>query len=541
MNENTDKPGETIQDRLALASQHLREDNDDAAARECRAILADHPDQPEALGMLGVLRGKSGDPEAARDLLLRANELRPGNPRIVNSLALALLKTGDPTAAERLLRACLRRTPGFVPAWYTLALIKEEQRDIHAAVSCYERILTLDPGFVEAWSSLAQLRERLNQLQLAGEAAERALVLDPPNFMARLTAAQIDARAGRHDAARNRLRSLLEDGDLTPTNESIVRSRLGDALDALGLAAEAFAQYVAANRLQTRTSGAAYQIDDGPYSLDAVRRVAASVDSLSTRVRATPAATDDGPMFLLGFPRSGTTLLDRMLSAHPGITSIEEQETLVDAHRDFVLAGGGLDRLRDINEVTRSGYLDAYRRRAADAAGCAAPVILDKLPLHSIFLPVIATLFPGAGVIMVVRDPRDVCLSCFMQRFELNTAMAHFLDLELTAEYYRSVMELALDSLEKFPIRHRRVRYEDLVVDPEPILRDLLSFMGLDWDAGVLDYRSRVPGSRIDTPSYRQVSRPLYRTSVGRWRRYTEQMAPIMEMLAPLVARLGYD
>jgi hypothetical protein len=132
-------------------------------------------------------------------------------------------------------------------------------------------------------------------------------------------------------------------------------------------------------------------------------------------------------------------------------------------------------------------------------------------------------------------------LSCFMQRFELNTAMAHFLDLEMTTAYYQAVMELALDSLERLPVRHRQVRYEDLVTQPQPILRDLISFMGLDWDPAVLDYRSQVEGSRIDTPSYRQVAQPLYRSSIGRWRRYAEQLEPVMGTLAPLVSRLGYE
>ncbi len=534
-------PDETIRKRLAVATRHLQGGDNSAAARECEAILDDHPDQPEALGMLGVLRGMSGDAEAAKILLLRANELRPGSPRLLNSLALACMKTGDLPAAERWLRGCLKRAPGFVPAWYTLAMTKEQQRDIHAAVACYERILTLDPGFVDAWSNLAQIRERLNQLQPAAEAADRALALDPANIVARLTAAQIDGRLGRHESARDRLESLLEDGNLSSTNEAIVRSRLADSLDALDRPDEAFAQYEAANRHQARSAQAAYQIDVGPYALDAVRRLAAAVDVLAGRIVETLEADPGGPFFLLGFPRSGTTLLDRMLSAHPGVVSIEEQETLVDAHRDFVMARGGLDRLADITESIRSGYVDAYRRRVADAAGRPAPVILDKLPLHSIFLPVIATIFPGARVIMVVRDPRDVCLSCFMQRFELNTAMAHFLDLEMTAEYYRTVMELALDSLQRFPVRHRQVRYEDLVAEPEPILRDLVSFMGLAWDPAILEYRSRVEGSHIDTPSYRQVARPLYHSSIGRWRRYAGQLEPIMETLAPLVTRLGYD
>lgn len=534
-------PDDTLNRRLAAASAYLREGETDAAERVCTEILDDSPDQPEALGMLGVIRGMSGDAESAKALLLRANDLRPGNPRLLNSLAMACLRTGDLRAAERWLRGCLKRSPGFVPAWYTLALTREEQGDIHEAVSCYERILTLDPGFVEAWSSLAQIRERLNLLQLASEAVDRALSIDPDHLVARLTAAQIDGRLGRHESARGRLESLLEERTLGPTNEAIVHSRLGDALDALGHADEAFDHYSAANRIQARTTGSAYKIDEGPYSLDAVRRLADVVGELAGRLPPLAADLTGGPCFLLGFPRSGTTLLDRMLSAHPGISSIEEQETLVDAHRDFVMAPGGLGRLPGLDETARSRYQEAYRRRVADAAGGPAPIILDKLPLHSIFLPVIAAIFPAARVIMVIRDPRDVCLSCFMQRFELNTAMAHFLDLELTAEYYRQVMQLALDALDRLPLAHRRVRYEDLVAGPEPILRDLVSFLGLGWDPAVLEYRSRIEGSRIDTPSYRQVSRPLYQSSVGRWRRYADQMEPILGMLAPLVARLGYD
>ncbi len=534
-------PDETIRHRLAVATRHLQAGENGTAARECESILEAHPEQPEALGMLGVLRGMAGDAEAARELLLRANELRPGSPRLLNSLAMACMETGDLPAAERWLRGCLKRVPGFAPAWYTLALTKEQQRDLHAAVSCYERTLALDPGFADAWSNLAQIRERLNQLQLAGEAAGRALALDPANVVARLTAAQVDGRLGRHQSARERLESMIEDGTLGTTNEAIVRSRLADSLDALDLPDEAFAQYAAANRIQARTAEAAYQIDAGPYSLDAVRRLATAIDRLADHAVGTPEPETEGPFFLLGFPRSGTTLLDRMLSAHPAVESIEEQETLADAQRDFVLAHGGLDRLRHITEAVRSGYVDAYRRRVADAGAGRSPVVLDKLPLHSIFLPVISAVFPDARVIFVIRDPRDVCLSCFMQRFELNTAMAHFLDLELTAEYYVAVMELALDSLDRLPIRHLRVRYEDLVTDPAPNLRDLIGFMGLDWDPAVLDYRSRIEGSKIDTPSYRQVSRPLYRSSIGRWRRYEEQLEPIRETLAPLVSRLGYD
>jgi hypothetical protein len=115
------------------------------------------------------------------------------------------------------------------------------------------------------------------------------------------------------------------------------------------------------------------------------------------------------------------------------------------------------------------------------------------------------------------------------------------MDLETTARYYRAVMDLGLDSIERLSIDTRQVRYEELVANPEPILRELIAFLGLPWDPAVLNYRSHIRGSRIDTPSYGQVYRPLYSSSIGRWRRYAKELDPIQALLAPAVSRLGYD
>jgi hypothetical protein len=128
-----------------------------------------------------------------------------------------------------------------------------------------------------------------------------------------------------------------------------------------------------------------------------------------------------------------------------------------------------------------------------------------------------------------------------MQTFELNEAMAHFLDLELTADYYAAVMDLALASLERLPIASLMVRYEALVDDPETACRSLIDFLGADWDPAVLRWHEDQGGRQIETPSYRQVAQPMYRSAVGRWRRYETELAPVLERLAPIAARLGYD
>ena len=531
----------SIRESLRRAEACLRAGEHASAIRICRSILYQRPDDPEAHGLLGVLEGITGRPEAALQHLLRASELRPGNPGLINNLALAYMNTGDLPAAEQHLKACLRRNPGYAPGWYTLAIVKRRQGDIDAAVSAYERVLSLNPRHAEAWANLAQLRERLNQLELASEAVESSLAINPGNAMARLTASQVDGRLGRHESAINRLEDLLSERGLSATNEIVARGRLGDALDALGRTSAAFQQYREANRLQAELLPADGETTASPYSLESVNRMTRFLGEMQHGSDPGESSGPSGPFFLMGFPRSGTTLLDRMLSAHPDVVSVEEQETLVDAQRYFLLPPDGIERLRSISDDVRGKYQEAYRRRLADAALQAAPVLLDKLPLHTIFLPLISRLFPDSRVIFVVRDPRDVCLSCFMQRFELNTAMSHFLDLGTTASYYRAVMQLGLASLDRLPIRARLVRYESLITEPEPLLRELISFLGLDWDPAVLRYREKLAGSRITTPSYRQVSQPLYRSSIGRWRRYAAELESVLPELQPLVSQLGYD
>jgi tetratricopeptide (TPR) repeat protein len=484
-----------------------------------------------------------GDPREARVLLARANELRPDRPELLNNLAIACRRSGDPAAAIGYLRRALQRHPTFASGWYTLANTLSQTGDDHGALDCYERVTSLDPEQADAWANLAQIREQLNQPEAAGAAARRALGIDPANVMATFVVAQIDAREGDAQSARARLLALLERTDLSRNQEIVARRMLGSAFDQLDDTEAAFEQYTAANRLQARDYHSAYQISEGPYALPAIRRIADHLTAglFDAATASTPDHEQPPPIFLLGFPRSGTTLLDRMLAAHPQLTTLEERETLVDLHRDFVLAPRGLERLSGLGDAELGFYRQAYRRRIIDILEVPPEEhVIDKLPLNTIFLPLIARVFPDARVIFVLRDPRDVCLSGFMQNFQLNAAMAHFLDLELTAEYYREVMTLGLDSLQRCAIRHHLVRYEALISEPESTLRGLTDFLGLPWRSEMLDYRRGLAGQRIETPSYGQVARPLYRSSIGRWRRYEAHLQPILDTLAPLIERLGY-
>jgi tetratricopeptide (TPR) repeat protein len=514
------------------------------AAQLCREILARSPCDTNALEMLGMIEGMAGNIIEARQLLEQANHLRPRHPPLLNNLAIACQSTGDHETAAVHCREALRVDPTFAGGWYTLAANQWQLGDAEGALKSYERVTRLQPANADAWANSADIRERLNQLDSASADAARALDITPDGVMANLVAAKIDLRRGNFKDCGSRMEALLARGNLSSNHEAIARQHLGLAYDRLGDQRQAFDQFVQANGILSRDYDAAFRQEGGPYSLAAIRRTKEFLNAGSTRgwQPIEPLDNHDPAIFLMGFPRSGTTLLERILDTLDELDSLEERETLVDLQRDFVMASGGLDNLGKLTPETQQSYRQAYRRRVADWKTVPAGVsLVDKLPLNTMFLPVIHRIFPEAPVIFATRDPRDVCLSCFIQNFALNEAMAHFLDLELTIEYYIEIMETGLTALETLPIKAHRVRYEALVREPEKECRALLEFLEIEWNPAVLDFYQNQRGRRIETPSYLQVSQPLYESSIGRWKNYQDLMAPHLEKLAPLVERLGYE
>jgi hypothetical protein len=183
-----------------------------------------------------------------------------------------------------------------------------------------------------------------------------------------------------------------------------------------------------------------------------------------------------------------------------------------------------------------------YRQaRAAAQTDPNATVIVDKLPLNTMYLPLIHRLFPDARILFSVRDPRDVCLSCYFQSFSLVGAMPYFLDLQQTAEYYDAIMALAESARERLPLREHTVRYEHLVTDLEGTLRPVLDHLDVPWHDAILSYREAAGGRDVNTPSYQQVSEPLYQRSIGRWKHYDQQMSTVEPLLLPWVEHFGFD
>jgi hypothetical protein len=270
----------------------------------------------------------------------------------------------------------------------------------------------------------------------------------------------------------------------------------------------------------------------------------AATDHASWQV--SPPSRSDHPMrghaFLVGFPRSGTTLLEQALAGHPDVAALEEAPTLAEAARAFLSDDAGLSRLAQLSleeaEHWRSVYWQAVRAQGADPDGS---VFLDKAPAGTLYLPLIAKLFPEARVLFALRDPRDVVLSCLRSSFQMNALTYAFTDLTEAARCYGACMSMAEAYRRVLPLQLREVRYEQLVDDFAGELAALTAFLGLDMTPGMTDVAATARRRMVRTPSAPQVRAGVNRQGLGRWRAYAAELAPIQPILAPWTQRFGYE
>lgn len=552
---------------LRLRAWLLQECGDPrGSASAYEAVVATHPADWEAWNNLGNARRAAGDIAGAVEALGRAHALQPRIAPIVLNLGSALAEAGRVedacaafTEAVRLdqsncgarlsLAASLRRLGRAAEALETLQAAADTApkaveplleiartcallRRLDDAEAAYRRAIAIAPQRSEAWSELGITLERANRHEELDALIAGALAggVDEAD-LAYIRAVSL-ARRGATGAALAALKGAAK--SLEPTRCAALAGRLADQL---GDAPGAFAAYCEMNRLKAEDPAAPRVDPEGYLQRIAGRSELVTHDWFKSWSRPARAETRPSPVFLVGFPRSGTTLLDTLLMGHPAVTVLEE-EPILQALEDRL---GGWERLPAIGEEEIHGLRVRYFA-AADALGASPDrLLVDKLPLNILGIPLIHRLFPDARLVFAQRHPCDAVLSGFMQNFELNDAMACFLTLDGAASLYDAVLGFWSRCRSVLPLSVHTISYERLVVDPEAELRPLIDFLGLAWEERMLDHRKTARDRGIIiTPSYSQVTQPLYRDASGRWQRYRAQMESVLPVLAPWVERLGY-
>ncbi|HEY2179299.1 MAG TPA: sulfotransferase [Caulobacteraceae bacterium] len=411
------------------------------------------------------------------------------------------------------------------------------------AATLYERVLAGDPAAFEARFGLAILAFDRGDLDRA-DALVGGLGRRPPG--ATWLAARISAARGDFEGALVAVETLLADGGLAEEAHAEALLLQAGCLDRLGRCADAFAAAVKGKAIQRTIFAGRAAAHEG--QTEKLNRLAEWFETAEASPwnDAPPVGSAPGDprshVFLVGFPRSGTTLLEQVLAGHPDVVALEEAPTLADAYQAFLKSADGLENLARISaeeaRAWRARYWRVVRAHGAEPAGA---VFLDKAPAETLSLPVIAKLFPGAKVLFAVRDPRDVTLSCLMNSFQMNAMTFAFTDLAETAGCYGACMRLAAIYRTLLPLAIREVRYEALMEDFAGQLATIASFVGLGFTPAMADVATTSAGRVVRTPSAARIRVGIDERGLARWRAYAGELAPVAAILAPWISRFEYS
>ncbi len=505
-----------------------------------RKALELNPDMGEAHFNLGNILGDVGRMEEAVPAYGRAIKLTPDDARPHAHLGAALLQMGAAGEALAPLEEALCLDPHQLAPRCDLAVALRELGRADEALAMLQDALSRHPDSIQPLTLLADLFEVLGRFQEAKILVARALDLDPRHAAAHLTAAKCARRGGRLEEA---LELLDEDVLDFPTSKirAVLLSERAAIQDRLGNFSEAYQLSLRANQIN---AAAFAGLDPEAYRLEIERATDCLTKEWAESWTPPGPKTEAPPAFLLGFPRSGTTLLEQILKAHPDVESIEERPLLAGVEaapyfqgKNLLQSLPGLDpeQLEELHRI----YLTAMESHTGPRL--AGRVYLDKMPLNTLKLPLIHRLFPRAKIIFVLRHPCDCCISGVMQSYQPNGAMAGFQNLESAARFYGASMDSWRRACDFLALDYHLVRYEYLISDFKTQAGAVLDHLGLGWDEAVSNYREQASASLIATPSYHQVRESIYCRAMGRWLNYREYLEPVLPILAPHAEAFGYE
>ena len=449
---------------------------------------------------------------------------------------------GQVELADQCWQTALGLAPGNADLIGMIGHQYQGMRRPEKASACFAQAAAAAPRSVNPRISLAVLLEKSHRLEEARAAVEECLAIDPRDDQARYFSAVLDRRQGHLEAAESRLRDLMASEPKHPYVRYACRYELAQILDRREQCDEAMRLLAEAKQIVGALTDTEVLLKSYDHGAESARRFTRSLPKtiLRTWAQYFPEGKRDPvpPLaFLGGHPRSGTTLLEQVLDAHPGVAALDEPTAFLDVlqpefYKSKELASARLNTLRRL-------YIQALLREAGSAA--TGKLLLDKNPSPTARLPLWLKVFPELRVLIALRDPRDVVLSCYFQNIPLNAANVNFLSFERLAIHYAALMDIWLAVREWEGFAWLEVRYEDTVAGLEKEGRRVTEFLGLTWqeDQGRFYEKSRT--KQLYSPTYQDVTRPVYSRSVARWHAYEKHLAPILPALEPYCRKFGYE
>ena len=560
---------------LNIKGVALQSSNQDALAERCfMSAIKKSPASDYTFCNLGNLNFKKGDFDLAKQNYQEALRLNPKNQQAANNLGTVFKELGELKKAEKFYLMAINIDKNFAEPHYNYGVIQKQLNKIEKAEIAYKNALTIRPQYPEALNNLATLYRDFGNTNEAEKLYKSALEIKP-NFKQAffnlcetyekknsITELKALLNSSTHSVCLNsedrkyyealilfrekkfsECKEACSKVDIKRLSKKRVSGFLhlkAKALENEGQFSEAFITFHEMNQFFKSSTEYNEKTKLAYQNKMQFRRS----ELHEKKIIRKKCHSDDGQnlVFMVGFPRSGTTLLDTILRSHKDIQVLEELP-MVSKMEAAVPGKNTTEKLEKMNKGDIQAAQLAYLKEARKHVDFKrSKIVVDKLPLNLAEAALISKIFPRSKFLFVLRHPLDAVLSCFMQNFKLNEAMSNMLELDDIVKLYDNVMDIFYLSVERYSLDIHLVKYEELIEDMKKEVSDILKFMDLKWDEQVLHYqKTALSRNEIRTPSYAQVIQPLYKNATYRWINYSNELEAYKPILEKWITRFGYQ
>ena len=521
-----------LQKKLNLAQNALKNKDFKKAKKLFEEVISINPNLPAVYNTLGNIELNFGNLNESVKFFKKAIELKPNFSGALCNLGLAFKRLKNETFAINNYLKAIEVDPKNHIAYFNLGNLYKEKNDLDNAEKFFFKVIGLVPNMLEVYDNLFELYDKSNQLNKLNNFIKNTKNNLGETSLVKYFSGIYEFRKKKYLKAID----ILENTELDQKDfnrNAIKYEILAQSYDCIGKYNTAYKYFVDSNNIFKNVYEK--QIDKNFYIEHVKKRMNffsnnkfKSQNSFSAKNKI------NDPVFLIGFPRSGTTLLDSILRSHNSIDVLEEKPLVENFIKDLEQEiNKDFSKLNNIDQKLFSKIRKRYfQDRNQYIKFNKEKIYVDKLPLNIVHVAEIFSFFPNSKFILALRNPYDVVLSCFMQYFGANSAMLNFTSLKDTVKLYDLVMSLWLIYFEKFPLKVHKIKYEQIVQDFDHTVTKLLSFLELEWSDNVKEfYKMAEKRGIINTPSYRQINQPLYKKSIERWKNYESEFSEVKDIL----------
>ncbi len=564
-----------LKESLNFASKFLKKKNLNKAEKLYKKILEKFPNNFDANYFMASIKAQNNNFNDAKNYMETALSINPNLPELNNNLGLIYLNLNDVEKSINYFEKAINLKKDYIFAYTNLGMAYVNLKQVAKAKESYLKAIEIDPNNLLANYNFANLLKRLGDHENSEFYYKKAIDIDPNYLPSYNNVMDLYDKSNQN----NELKKLINSADKIFPNNQVIKSFkakllykeknykevvnllekieflpdqivqkqasyevLAKSYDKLGNYSEAFKLFRMLNDIMDQRKDK--NVDKKIYLKTTQDRLDFFSDpKISNWQPFKVLDKKKDPYFLIGFPRSGTTLLDTILRSHPSIEVLEEIP-IINKFIDllYINKNFNLSNLENINpnliKEMREFYfsqIETYKKEKEKK------ITIDKMPLNIVHVGEILRFFPNAKFILALRHPYDCVLSCFMQNFMLNHAMANFLDLDDSSKLYNLTMSLWKKYIKAFKVDYHIIKYEDVISNFDETIKNLLSFLDVSWSEDVKKfYKTAEKRGMINTPSYNQVSQPIYSNSMYRWKNYEKEFTKSKDLLDNWVKEFKY-